>query len=183
MAMIPPKILHPPCESPLNLRCLGPEDGSKLIKLYRQVALETNHTTRHVDEVYTSPGEISKKLQILGQDPKSLWLGAFDHDQLVGLAAFNLPFSNHPWYQHLGSFGMMVVKNWWGQGIGRSMLMMIEEFAQKIGISKMEAIVRSPNTRAYQLYINMGYAVEGTRKRAAYIEGEWIDELYLAKFI
>ncbi len=175
------------------IRTLCPEDGPRLLKHYRQVALESNHTMRHVDETYSSPTETSKKLEFLSNDAKSLCLGAFCHmnfsdewpveTRLVGTAAFHLPYTNHPWYQHLGSFGMMIEKSWWGQGIGSAMLSIMERYAQKIGISKMEALVRSENTRAYNLYRRLGYTVEGTRTKAARIEGQWVDELYLAKFI
>jgi RimJ/RimL family protein N-acetyltransferase len=59
----------------------------------------------------------------------------------------------------------------------------MEEFAKKSGIYKIEAKVRIFNERGLALYKKNGYAIEGTRKKAAFINGQYEDEFFIAKFL
>jgi putative acetyltransferase len=44
-------------------------------------------------------------------------------------------------------------------------------------------MVRTGNERALKLYRGMGYQVEGTRRAAAFIGGEFVDEYFIARLI
>lgn len=78
---------------------------------------------------------------------------------------------------------MMTSADYWGRGIGGALFRIMEEFAKKIGISKIEAKVRVSNERGLSLYKKNGYVIEGTRKRAALINGQFEDEFFIAKFL
>ena len=76
---------------------------------------------------------------------------------------------------------MMVLKPYWGQGIARRMLEVQDDHAKKNSFIRIEAMVRSKNERGVNLYRNAGYSIEGTRKQAALIHGEYWDEYFIAK--
>ena len=63
------------------------------------------------------------------------------------------------------------------------MLAIMEAHARSIGISRIEALVRTKNERGVNLYTRMGYDIEGTRKNAALIDGELHDEYFIAKLL
>src|SRR5690606_8095554 len=82
-----------------------------------------------------------------------------------------------------GRFGMMILKEYWGEGIGRRLLEIMEAHAKNCGITRIEAMVRTQNDRGVKLYRRMGYQIEGTRRQAALIEGTFQDEYFISKLL
>jgi ribosomal-protein-alanine N-acetyltransferase len=144
--------------------------------------------------------ESTHTLQIAGRTPErekietawrnsiendlDLRLGAFDGNRIIGQLSFHSEsYPAHPWTKHTGQFGMMILQEFWGQGIGRRLLEIMEEHARSHGIERIEAMVRAQNIRGVKLYTRMGYEIEGTRKRGAIIDGTYQDEYYIAKIL
>jgi [ribosomal protein S5]-alanine N-acetyltransferase len=78
---------------------------------------------------------------------------------------------------------MMILREFWGEGIGRRMLEIMEAHAKDRGIARLEAQVRTKNERGIKLYRRMGFQIEGTRKHAALIDGKYQDEFFIAKIL
>ena len=76
---------------------------------------------------------------------------------------------------------MMILKDYWGLGIGKELLKIQEAYAVQIGIKRIEAMVRVQNTRGVNLYKKCGYTIEGTRKKAAFLNNKFVDEYFIAK--
>jgi ribosomal-protein-alanine N-acetyltransferase len=110
-------------------------------------------------------------------------IGAFDSGKVVGYLNFRMQNPEHPWVQHLGQFGMFILKDYWGHGIGKKLLELQETHARSHGISRIEAMVRIKNDRGVKLYEHSGYKIEGTRRQAAKINGEVQDEYFIAKIL
>ena len=51
------------------------------------------------------------------------------------------------------------------------------------GATRLEALVRVQNERGVAFYKKMGFEIEGTRRNAALINGEYQDEYFIAKFL
>ena len=75
----------------------------------------------------------------------------------------------------------MILKNYWDQGLGRRLLEIILNHACQVGITRIEASVRTVNERAVRMYQQAGFVIEGTRKHAALIDGIFYDEYYIAR--
>lgn len=147
------------------------------------VAAETTNTLQVVGRV-PDRAKITEAWESNIKDPVALRLGAFAGDRLVGQLGFYPEHQpRHPWTKHMGRFGMMVLKEFWGEGIGRRLLEIMEAHARTVGINRIEALVRSKNERGVRLYTRMGYDIEGTRKNAALIDGELHDEYFIAKLL
>lgn len=167
----------------LTLKSIESSDSPQIKPFWGQIAQETTHTMRYPGEVIASEAELGPLVDKILQDPKSLCLGLFTPSSLVGIGSFSLPYKNHPWYQHLGTFGIAITKQYWGRGLGQLILETIESYAQKRGILKMEAYVRADNLRALALYERMGYVVEGVRQKVVKIDHEFKNEVLIAKFL
>jgi RimJ/RimL family protein N-acetyltransferase len=167
----------------LTIKSIEASDAAKLKPFWNQISQETTHTMRYPGEVLASEAELGPLVEKLYQDPKSLCLGLFTPTNLVGIGSFSLPYKNHPWYQHLGTFGIAITKPFWGRGLGQLILETIESYAQKRGILKIEAYVRADNLRALALYERMGYLVEGVRRKVVKIDQEFKNEVIIAKFL
>ena len=149
----------------------------------RQIASETTNTMQYIGQEYPPVEETAKRLSTQHEDKTTLNVGAFFDETLVAYLNFRLPFVEHPWVPHLAAFGMMVLKDYWGVGIGKNLLKIQEEHAQNIGVSRIEAMVRVANERGLSLYKRNGYKIEGTREKAAFINNEFVDEYFIAKIL
>ena len=60
---------------------------------------------------------------------------------------------------------------------------MLDEWTQKNQITRLELTVMCHNTTAIALYRKNGFEIEGIKKHAMYVEGNYIDEYYMAKVV
>lgn len=165
----------------LVFRHLSPDDAEAFLKFRNQVPNDSTHTMQYVGMTFPSVEETEKRLKFQKEDPLILNVGVFDGGQVVGYLNFRVPFHDHPWVNHLAHFGMMVLKEWWGQGVGKKLLELQDTHAKALGIQRIEAMVRVNNERGVTLYERNGFEIEGTRKKAAKIDGNFVDEYFIAK--
>jgi len=67
------------------------------------------------------------------------------------------------------------------QGLGARLLAEMEGHVRRSGFHRVEATVRTANARGLVLYRKAGFRIEGTRRRAVFIDGVFHDEFYFAK--
>ena len=145
---------------------------------------------RETTHMLQIPGRVPERTKIQAaweaslHDPVELMLGVFVDSRMVAQLGFHYERQPpHPWTRHMGKFGMGILQEFWGEGLGRRMLEIMEEHAKPLGITRIEAQVRTRNERGVKLYTRMGYEIEGTRKQAAWINGEFQDEYFIAKIL
>lgn len=164
-------------------RSITPDDAETFLKFREQVPHDSTHTMQYVGMQFPSVEETAKRLATQQDDKVILNIGAFDGEKVIGYLNFRMQNPEHPWVQHLGQFGMMVLKEYWGHGIGKKLLELQEVHARNHGITRIEAMVRVKNDRGVKLYEHSGYKIEGTRKQGAKINGESHDEYFIAKIL
>lgn len=79
--------------------------------------------------------------------------------------------------RHAGEFGITVIKEYWGLGIGSYLMENMIEWAKESEIRKINLKVRSDNKRAIELYKKFGFAEEGLLTREFYMNGVFYDIL------
>lgn len=165
-----------------DLRSFVPEDAEAQQNFFYQSALDSTHTL-HYKEKNIPISKLRERSNQALESPTDLSLGVFDNGKIIGQLFFKISYPEHPWVKHIGEFGMTVLKDYWGQGIGSSLLTQMESFAKCVGVTRIEAKVRCSNQRGVSLYNKSGYEIEGTRKKAALIDGSFEDEYYIAKLL
>ena len=70
-----------------------------------------------------------------------------------------------------------------GKGVGTALFTYAEQWAKEVGIQRLELTVIKHNEAAYHLYEKMGFEVEGVKQKSLKINGEYVDEYYMAKLI
>ena len=70
-----------------------------------------------------------------------------------------------------------------GKGVGTALFTHAEQWAKEVGIQRLELTVIKHNETAYHLYEKMGFKVEGVKQKSLKINGEYVDEYYMAKMI
>ncbi|ERI10785.1 GNAT family N-acetyltransferase [Aneurinibacillus aneurinilyticus] len=103
-------------------------------------------------------------------------LGVFEDKNLVGIVTFMRESS--PKEAHKGNiYGMFVVPEMRGQGLGKSLLLELIRKAKNCnGLEQINLTVVSNNEPAKKLYKSIGFQVYGVEKNALKFNGEYFDE-------
>ncbi|RXT24508.1 GNAT family N-acetyltransferase [Rhizobium leguminosarum] len=103
---------------------------------------------------------------------------AVAQNQVVGWCDISRHF--FPSHAHRGNLGMGVLPAYRGRGLGRRLVQTTLKAAQEAGFVRVELDVYEDNARAIALYEKMGFAREGIARRAARIDGRFIDAISMA---
>ncbi len=68
-------------------------------------------------------------------------------------------------------------------GLGTQLFEKIEEWAKDHQIYRLELMVMKHNQAAIALYQKMDFQVEGIKRDNLFLNGEWIDEILMAKIL
>lgn len=127
---------------------------------------------------YPSPEKWRKRLSELPEG----------HYQLVACAdgevvgELTLWASNNSRLRHVGGLGMAVRDDWQGKGVGTALMRAALDLADNwLGLARMELHVYTDNTAAIALYEKFGFEVEGTHRRYAFRNGEYVDAYSMAR--
>ncbi|WP_223701978.1 GNAT family N-acetyltransferase [Sutcliffiella deserti] len=83
--------------------------------------------------------------------------------------------------RHTGLFRTWLAQEAQGLGIGKKIMDYTDMWCEQ-NIRKLCLTVFSSNKIAFQLYKKYGFHEEGTQKDQAFINGEYVDEIWMAKF-
>jgi RimJ/RimL family protein N-acetyltransferase len=163
------------------LRHCRAEDAPVLGPFRARIAAETTFTLQYVGRPPDPIESVVKRVADDESNPHALNLGAFDREEIIGHLLLWRLRAEHPWIAHIAQFAMMIVRDYWGQGLGRRMLEIMEAHALATGVARIEATVDARNERGVELYRRFGFAIEGVRRGSALINGAYRDEYYLGK--
>ncbi len=76
-----------------------------------------------------------------------------------------------------------VLKDYAGKGIGTTFFKKLDKWASQHGVHRLELTVECRNHAARHLYEKSGFRIEGTRAKSMLVEGNFVDEFYMAKIL
>jgi RimJ/RimL family protein N-acetyltransferase len=85
--------------------------------------------------------------------------------------------------RHTAYIGTLLVKPFRGLGIGTAMMTTATGIARKKGVEKLYLSAFSSNTRAIGFYRKCGFEVEAVLKKQFLIDGSYVDEVYMARWL
>jgi L-phenylalanine/L-methionine N-acetyltransferase len=118
----------------------------------------------------------------LVESPEGLFsLVACVDDEVVG--SLGLETSPTRWrMRHVGSIGMAVRDDWQGKGVGTALMEAALDLADSwLNLTRIELRVYVDNSAAVALYKNFGFEIEGTHRRLAFRNGEYVDAYSMAR--
>jgi len=96
---------------------------------------------------------------------------------MIGLHAFSRPRINHR-----GEIGMMVRDDWQGKGVGKALMQAVTDLADRwLNLARIELTVFTDNESAIALYRKFGFEIEGTLRKHAFRDGEFVDSYMMAR--
>jgi len=104
-------------------------------------------------------------------------------NRLVGLQDVS-PFGDFTHaFDHVGVIGTFVDLNRHREGIGARLFAATFDVARTKGYEKLFAYVRADNKAGLKAYLGQGFRAIGTAERHARIDGRYIDEVMIEKFL
>jgi len=87
-----------------------------------------------------------------------------------------------PRTRHSRHFGIAVRDDWRGKGVGTALMEVCLDLADNwLGLSRLDLRVYVDNAPAIALYEKFGFELEGTHRRFAYRDGEYVDAHIMAR--
>lgn len=85
--------------------------------------------------------------------------------------------------RHTATLIIGILQGYTGIGLGTRLMNAVEAWARQKGLHRLELTVMTHNEVALSLYDKMGYGIEGTKRDSLCIDGEFVDEYYMAKLL
>jgi RimJ/RimL family protein N-acetyltransferase len=85
--------------------------------------------------------------------------------------------------RHVVSINIAILQAYTGQGLGGRLFGAMEEWARQNGIKRLDLSVMVNNIPAQKLYRKLGFVREGTKRGSMFVDGEYIDEYYMRKWL
>jgi putative acetyltransferase len=96
---------------------------------------------------------------------------------VIGLHTFSRPRINHR-----AEIGMMVRDDWQSKGVGTALIQAVVDLADRwLNLTRIELTVFTDNQPAIALYRKFGFEIEGTLRRYAFRDGEFVDVYAMAR--
>jgi RimJ/RimL family protein N-acetyltransferase len=86
-------------------------------------------------------------------------------------------------FSHCGVLGMGIIDGYRGKGIGKRIVKAALDKAKSNGLERVELEVFHTNVDAIALYEKVGFHTEGRKRKAAKLNGEYLDTIQMALFL
>lgn len=163
------------------IRSAQEEDANNLSEVRLQIDGETENLDREQGEGYID--EIGFK-QLIKDDTNSsnnLFLVAEVNGRIAGFS--RCEGTQLKRMAHKVEFGVCVLKEFWGYGIGKNLLKESIDWADSTGIKKITLNVLETNEKAIMLYKKYGFEVEGILKKDKLLsDGKFYNTIIMGRF-
>jgi len=149
-------------------------DAAALIAYLKIVMGETNFMRLYPEEVKFSVEEEENFIKTMNEQENSTLQLGLDGEKIVSVAGIH--GQQFMKFRHCGEFGISVLKQYWGKGIGKSMTIRLIDWSQQNDILKKIILhVNAENLVAIHLYQSLGFKQEGLLKNDFYYEDRFVD--------
>ncbi|WP_260631635.1 GNAT family N-acetyltransferase [Neobacillus niacini] len=157
------------------------QDAKSLSEVRLQIDGETENLDREQGEAYIDETDFKKIIKEDSERVHNLFLVAEVHDRIVGFS--RCEGNQLTRTSHKVEFGVCVLKEFWGYGIGKKFLEESVQWADANGIKKMNLNVLETNDKAIKLYQKYGFEVEGILKKDKRLsDGNYYNTVLMGRF-
>ncbi len=153
-------------------------DAEEMLNYLEQVGGESDFLTFGPGEIKMTLEDERSFLNSISKADNKLFIVAVVADKIIG----NLSYTGgmRPRVRHTGEFGVSVLKEYWGQGVGKILIQYLIAWSKASGtVRKINLRVRSDNTAGIYLYEALGFVEEGRQSREFCINGIFYDSIIM----
>lgn len=149
-------------------------DAEKIVAFYNYVGGETSYLSFEKDEYPMDVEAQAESIRGLEGNETNIMLMAMDGEDIAGIATISS--SHKVKARHDGGLGIVVAQRYQGQGIGTELIRRLIEWARGNGITRRISLdTRADNVKAVELYMKLGFIVEGCRRNATLLDEKYYD--------
>ncbi|BCC53268.1 TPA: N-acetyltransferase family protein [Bacillus cereus] len=137
-------------------------DAEQLSEIRVQIDGETENMDREAGEGFINKIGFQNIIKTDSEESKNLFLVAEVHNRIVGFS--RCEGANLKRLSHKVEFGVCILKEFWGYGMGKRLLQQSIHWADENEIKRISLQVLETNEKAIQLYKKLGFEVEGILK-------------------
>ncbi len=139
-------------------------DGKTVFEVFNQTHAETDYLLTYPEENTFDPEQEARFLKEKVISPNETELIAIVDGKIAGTAGIE-SVGGKIKVKHRAEFGISVLKEYWGLGLGRALTMACIQCAKDAGYDQLELNVVSENDRALSLYRSLGFVEFGRNQR------------------
>ena len=139
-------------------------DGKAVFDVFNQTHAETDYLLSYPEE---NSFDSEQEAQFLKEKTKSLnetELVAVIDGKIAGTAGIEAVGNKYK-VKHRAELGISILKEYWGLGIGKALMMACIHCAREAGYEQLELSVVAENERALSLYRELGFVEFGRNPR------------------
>lgn len=157
------------------------EDAKELSELRLHIDGETENLDREKGEAFIDVPGFKQIIKTDTKNRRNLFLVAVVHNRIVGFSRCEGNHLNR--FSHKVEFGVCVLKDYWGYGIGKNLLRESILWADSNGINKITLNVLETNEKAIKLYSKLGFEIEGILKKDKILsDGRYYNTIIMGRF-
>lgn len=139
-------------------------DGEAALEVFRLTHEETDYLLSYPDEITMSDAEEGEYLKGKSVGENEIEILAVVDGRVVGTAGIDA-VGNAYKLRHRAEFGVAILKEYWGLGLGKALTEAVVACARKAGYTQLELNVVSKNESAVALYSKLGFVEYGRNPR------------------
>ena len=164
------------------IRSANKTDARNMLDYINKISVESDFLTFGEGEFGKNLEQEEQFLEDISKQNNAIFIIA----EFEGIIIGNINFSGgtRPRTEHAGEFGVSVLKDFWGKGLGTELLKYLIDWCKDLGIiRKVNLRVRTDNLAAIHTYEKLGFKVEGTITREFKINDRFYDTLFMGLII
>ncbi|KIL74436.1 GNAT family N-acetyltransferase [Pseudobacillus badius] len=164
-----------------TIRIARHNDAQALSDIRLQIDGETENLDREKGEGFIDKAGFERFIQSDIENEKNLFLVAVVSGKIVG---FSRCEGNHlKRFAHKVEFGVGILQDYWGRGIGKNLLKESIAWADANNIEKMTLHVLETNEKAIRLYEKCGFQIEGLLQKDKILsDGNYYNTVVMGRF-
>ncbi|MCR5459586.1 MAG: GNAT family N-acetyltransferase [Acetatifactor sp.] len=166
----------------MRIRTVSAEDAESFYQMSCRLDRETKYMLYEPgerEEKATNLNRLKTTLEAAAEDEDFMKVAMNESDEIVGYLWAQRERLNRN--AHVAYIVIGILRDYRHQGIGTEFFRLLDEWAKKKGLVRLELTVECVNANAVKLYQKCGFQIEGTREKSMKVDGEFIDEYYMAK--
>ncbi len=157
----------------LKIRDIEIEDYKEISKIRKMPGVMENILSNKDEE------EESIKEKIINRGKNQYWYVAEENGKVIGLGI--LMNDGNLRKKHVGVITLMVNSDYQNKGVGSLLMDKLINLSESLNIIRLELCVFRDNYKAINLYKKFGFKEEGIKVKSALKNGEYIDEIMMAR--
>ncbi|HIR26709.1 MAG TPA: GNAT family N-acetyltransferase [Candidatus Choladousia intestinigallinarum] len=156
-------------------------DASDMLEYIRQMSAETIFVGRYPEEICETLADEESFLEECQKSSSSIQISAFVNGKLAGNASVE-PVSQRIKMRHRAEFGIAVLEDYWGLGLGNALTFACLDMAEKMGFTQIELSMLEKNVKGLSLYEKAGFRQWGKLERCFRLkDGTFETGIYMVK--